>query len=143
MKYRVLVLARICILATLIFCLPLGCFEEEEYYFGTCAEDSDLRTMSNFYEGAICVDGKAQCPEGLSFCYRIAAFDERDLLISTCTGPCLECPNDRGACLALDQITKKMSYLCVDTSTDCWTDSTFLPLNSDKKRCPLMTLDCW
>lgn len=127
----------------LICSFMAGCFEEEQYYFGTCAEDSDLRTPNNFYEGAICVDGQAQCPDGQPFCQRIAIFEDHDRLISTCTGPCITCPDHQGACIGYNRAGENLSHMCADSFVDCWNNYYFIPLDSATKRCPKMSLDCW
>lgn len=127
-----------------ILCCSLitSCFGEEQYFFGECSEDADLRTQINYHEGAICVDGHAQCPDGRAFCQRIAAFESQNEIILTCTGPCIECPNHGGACAFFDNETHEISYICVNSVLDCWSNHDYLPLKSVKEGCPLQTPDC-
>ncbi len=143
MKHIGRTLARVWVIGIGACCLLASCFGDDRYLYGTCAEDADLRTPYNFYEGATCVDGVAQCPDGQSFCQRIARFDDNDRVIQTCTGPCIACPGHRGACIALDHDTNQLYHFCADTFTDCWDDGYFLLLDSATERCPLMTPDCW
>lgn len=143
MKRGSYTLAWVWIMGLVASCQLIGCFEEEEYYNGNCAEDADLRSPDNFYEGATCVDGRAQCADGQTFCERIAHFDDRDRVIQSCLGPCITCPDHKPACIALDRDTKQLYHLCVDTFSDCFQDQNFLALDSGQERCPLMTPDCW
>lgn len=117
-----------------------GCFEQP-YYWGTCSEDADLRTQANYYEGAICVDGQAQCPDGRAFCRRIAHFDSRDELIHSCT-TCLECPDHQGACILFDEEAGTLTHICVPSRKDCWFRYGFFPLDSITEGCPLQSADC-
>ena len=123
-------------------CLLMSCLDEKQYFRGECSEDADLRTPRNFWEGAICVDGHAQCPDGRPFCTRIAAFDDQNRIIRTCTGPCIECPNHGGACAFYDKTTEEISYICVNSMLDCWDNYDYLPLDSITEGCPLQSADC-
>lgn len=118
-------------------------FAEEIYLYGECSEDADLRRPYNYYEGASCVNGRAQCPEGQTFCQRIANFEDGDRVIETCLGPCIECPGHGGACMDWDRETQEFSYLCADSFADCWQNQYFLVLKGRKEGCALMTEECW
>lgn len=134
---------RLCILLGIVYG-AVGCdfLFAPLYYWGSCGEDADLRTSHNYYEGATCVDGQAQCPDGRPFCRRIATFDDGQHLIHSCTGPCIECPNHGGACVFFNKDTLEMSYFCVESSRDCWSTAQYLPLDSITEGCPNQSPDC-
>lgn len=123
--------------------LAASCLEPR-YDDGECSEDADLRKLGNYYEGASCIDGKAQCPDGRAFCKRLAWFEEfaSDQVIETCIGPCIECPNHGGACMIRNPETERIEYVCVHTKRDCWGVYSFIPLDSETEGCPTQSPDC-
>lgn len=110
-----------------------GCFFE--HHDGSCDDDEDLRHPYNFYEGAICVDGHAECPDGKDFCYSQQTILGRSRIVSSCIGPCIECPKGRGACASWDDQLEDYIIVCVERESECWSQGTFLPIGAFKKAC--------
>ncbi len=114
------------------------------YLYGECSDDDDLKEPPNFWEGAICVDGHAACPDGRPICLRF--YDdpvvEQDQLLATCLGPCIECPDNQGACISRTP-EKGLRYKCASSPTDCWEEMFYwVRLDSLTKGCPTMSPDC-
>lgn len=131
--------------ATRALCIALaslfmqGC---SAYYMGDCGEDEDLQDPDNFYDGAICVDGRAACPGGEDFCMSLQTVAGVHRIVPSCDGPCMECPGGRGACVFNDYDQDTYSFVCVEKVSDCWSNSGYLELRSYKDDCPTMNPNC-
>lgn len=110
-------------------------------FYGECEDDEDLRLQYNYHEGAICVDGHPECPGGGPFCPRIKSFGDEDELIQSCTGPCIECPNEQTMCAIQDLKTKKYSFFCVESQKDCWSNDGDQIVDW-KQGCPTQAPEC-
>lgn len=114
-----------------------------KHYQGSCDDDEDLRDPDNFFDGAICVDGQAACPGGIDFCPSLQEVLGEPRLVASCDGPCITCPNHEGACPFRNKETGEYTILCVEKTSDCWSNSMFLELDSYKKGCPRMDPSCF
>lgn len=112
------------------------------YRQGECGDDEDLKELGNLHVGAICVDGHAECPDGRPFCYAFHDYPVQDQLVPTCVGPCVECPDNKGACIYTTP-EKGLRYQCMSSASDCWEGVFYwLDLDSLTKGCPTMSPDC-
>lgn len=118
-----------------------GC---ENYYNGSCGDDEDLREPHNYYDGAVCVDGRAACPGGNDFCWSIQVVAGRSNYVKSCDGPCIECPRGRGACIIYHKDTDDYSVRCVETINDCWSGEGFFVARTfkDQDQCATMGPGC-
>lgn len=122
----------------------MHCFESFDGigFEGHCRSDDDLRRSSWLFEGATCVDGRAQCTNGKPFCWNIREIGGQDEVIATCFGPCIECPDFKGACIVRDPVTRKLEHICVHKDSECWDLGYYIPMDSIQKGCPELRPDC-
>lgn len=126
-----------------IFLCVYGLTGCDRHYQGSCDDDEDLRDPDNYYDGAICKDGQAACPDGRDFCESLQTVAGASRIVPSCDGPCMTCPDHGGACVFRNLETGQFSFLCVETVNDCWSNSMFLELDSYKKGCPRMDPSCF
>lgn len=110
---------------------------------GECSDDEDLQDPGNYYDGAICKDGHAACPDGRPICSYFGEAFGTYQPIQGCVGPCIECPPHHGICIQYEARTREFSYLCVDRWSHCWGNAGYIDLEPPQERCPAQDPSCW
>lgn len=127
--------------------LPFGC----DYYFidpddldsiPVCETDEDLRKEGRIWEGAVCVDGKAKCPDGRTPCDYISTFESKGKRVLGCLQECIECPVGTLICYYRKQPGDIVSYYCGTDPSECFGDDDYKFLPNSLADCPTMAKDC-
>lgn len=89
-----------------------------------CSSDDDYPDSLGNFQGAICVDGYAQCKDGSELCsyYEEDATGERHLYWGCNPSKCIYCPEDKWLCGHFEDPDGNPHdwAICVDELAECW-----------------------
>lgn len=99
-----------------------GC--DPDLRLGECTSNDDFPDSHGNYQGAICVDGHAQCADGSEACDYLAidANGKKKYVVGCNPSECISCPADRLLC-PHQQDPQGNDYIwvtCVEQPEDCW-----------------------
>ena len=134
MKQRAM--RNLCLIAVMLTS-AVGCWNSN--WFGECTSDEDLTLPSNYYENAICEDGRAACAEGNVPCKYVAYREAKGVQMFTygcvpqqeTADRCISCPEGMGLCIFLeDEYANGHTWVtCAENTADCWS---MVSMSADK-----------